>query len=122
MNSTTLKHSATALATIALGMGLAATANAKPSSTAEIRGYQTCVNAAERETKKMDTGRHYLLARDSDAKRYYINAYQWQNGERVAVKVACTTSSNGLTLADVSVDQGRYSTRNTRVTIDVAGK
>jgi hypothetical protein len=122
MNSTTLKHSATALATIALGMGLAATANAKPSTQAEIRGYQTCVNAAERKTKDMDTTHHYLLKRETDAKRYYINAYQWQNGERVAVRVACTTSLSGLSLADVSVDQGRYKKRDTRVTIEVAGK
>lgn len=122
MNKNTLKHSAAALATIALGMGLATTANAKPSNHADMRGYQTCVNAAEDQTNTLDTTRHYLLAEDTDAKHYYINAYQWQNGDRVAVRVACTTSLNGRTLADVAVEEGRYSNQNTRVTIQVAGK
>lgn len=122
MNSKTLKRSTATLATIALGMGLAATASAKPSTQAEMLGYQTCLEAAERETKAMDTTRNYLLEKDADAKRYYINAYQWQNGDRVAVRVACTTSINGRTLADVAVDEGRYTNRNARVTIEVAGK
>lgn len=122
MNSNTLKHSTAALAAIALGMGLAATATAKPSSQSEMQGYQTCLDAAERETKAMDTTRNYLLEKDADAKRYYINAYQWQNGQRVAVRVACTTSTNGRTLANVEVDEGRYTNSNTRVTIEVAGK
>lgn len=122
MNSNTLKHSTAALATIALGMGLAATANAQPSNNAEMVGYETCLNAAERETNTMDATRHYLLAKDADAKHYYINAFQWQNGERVAVRVACTTSTSGRTLASVEVDEGRYNNRNSRVTIEVAGK
>lgn len=118
----TLKHSATALATITLGLGLAATANAGPSSPAEMKGYETCVNAAESQTQSMDTTRYYLLDQDADAKHYYINAYQWQNGERVAVRVACTTSANGINLASVDVDEGRFNNRNALVTIEVAGK
>lgn len=122
MNNITLKHSTTALATITLSMGLAATATAKPSTPSEMRGYETCMTAAEQESRPMDANRHYLLEKDADAKRYYINAYQWQNGERVAVRVACTTSTSGRTLADVSVDEGRYTNSNPRVTIEVAGK
>jgi len=122
MRSTTLKHSAAALTTIALGMGVAATASAKPSSHADLLGYNNCIQAAENETTEMDPTRFYLLEQEADQKRYYINAYQWQNGERVAVRVACTTSANGRTLADVAVDEGRYNNRTARVTIEVAGK
>ena len=122
MTNNTPKHSTIALAAAALSLGFAATASAAPSTNAEIVGYNTCLDAAERETKDMDTTRHYLLAKDGTNNRYYINAYQWQNGERVAVRVACTTSANGRNLAQVDVDEGRYSNQNARVTIEVAGK
>ena len=113
-----------ALTTLAIAgsLSLAGTAYGKPSTDSELRGYQACVNAAQAETARLDPTRSYLLKDGDSEKRYFINAYQWQDGSRVAIKVACSTSPNGRQLNDIAVSEGRYNRNNGRSNIDLAQK
>ncbi len=94
------------------GLLLAGAAVAKPSQPSEIRGYQSCLTAAEQQTKPMRTTRRYLLQTSDSGRAYFINAYQWQNGERVAVHVTCSTSRNGHKVHNVAVNEGSYDRQN----------
>jgi len=114
----------TAITTLAItgALAMSGTAYAKTSTDSELRGYQACVDAAQAESPTLDPTRSYLLNERSDQKRYFINAYQWQDGSRVAVKVACSTSANGRQLTQVDITEGRYNRTNTYSRIDIAQK
>lgn len=104
-------------ATLAAGAAalLAALANpagaASPSSFAESRGYQTCVDAAEQEAHLVKVSADYFIYEHEDARRFYLNGYAFQDGDSVPVKIACDTTRSGHRLLGVSVDGGRYAGR-----------
>ncbi|HSG88568.1 MAG TPA: hypothetical protein VLA56_05105 [Pseudomonadales bacterium] len=102
------------IATASLG------AQAQVSTESEFRGYSTCIDAAKDEVKGLVTSRDYFIARNSDASQFFINGTAWNDGDRVAVRVACDTSRNGRKLLDLAIDDGRFVLDNGSVTVRVA--
>ncbi|MEQ8860577.1 MAG: hypothetical protein RIC56_18200 [Pseudomonadales bacterium] len=84
---------------------------ANPSSLSESRGYQQCVDAADREVKVIKVDADYYLYDHGDTRRFYLNGYAFRNGASEAVKIACTTIRSGHRVLDLSIDQGRYAGR-----------
>lgn len=91
----------------------------QPSSFAESRGYQTCVDGAEREVQLIQVSGDYFIYDHSDARRYYLNGYAFRDGESAEVKIACDTTLSGNRLLGVTVDSGRYAGQVVE-TVDVA--
>ncbi len=111
---TALQHPLRVLtAALVLG-GLAATSvahAATPSSAAESRGYQLCVDAADREVRVIKTNARYYIYDRADSRQYFLNGYAFRDGDSEAVKIACSTTPSGNRVLEVSVDQGRYAGR-----------
>jgi hypothetical protein len=84
---------------------------ATPSSFSESRGYQTCVDAAERESHIVKVASDYFIYDHQDARRFYLNGYAFRDGASVPVKISCDTTLSGHRLLDVSVDAGQYAGR-----------
>lgn len=84
---------------------------APPSSAAESRGYQQCVDAADREVRVIKMQANYFIYEREDSRQYYLNGYAFRDGDSQAVKIACSTTPSGNRVLDVSVDQGRYAGR-----------
>ena len=93
---------------------------AKPSDSAELRGYDKCLDAAAEQSRGLATQRTYLLNTQGAQNQYYINASRWEDGNRVAVRIACETSANGRTLLSQSMTPGRFDTQRGRVSVEVA--
>lgn len=109
----------TTLIFAAAAFGLAATGvQAKTSSTAELRGYNTCLTAAERDSNGLVPSRHYLVDHQDGNALYYVNATRWQQGDREAVRIACETTQRGARLLSAVTEPGRWV--NSRVTVEVA--
>lgn len=83
----------------------------QPSSFAESRGFQACVDGAEREAHLIDVDSDYFIYENDDARRYYLNGHAFRNGETTEVKIACDTTRSGHRLLGVSVDLGHYAGR-----------
>ena len=98
---------AAAVLTLSAASGWAA----QPSSFAESRGYQTCADAAERETQLIEVAANYYIYDHNDARRYYMNGYAFQDGQSAPIKIACDTTLSGHRLLGVSVDAGQYAGR-----------
>ncbi len=111
------------LATSAFALCLSATfAEARTSTDAEFRGYQQCVNAADRESRGLVPSRNYYLDK-GETSLYYVNATRWEEGERAAVRVACETDLRGHRLLSANVSPGHFTLDRTgSVTIDIAQK
>jgi ribosome modulation factor len=92
----------------------------QPSSFAESRGYQACVDGAAREAKLIEVDSDYYIYEHSDARRYYLNGHAFQNGDSTEVKIACDTTHGGHRLLGVSVDSGQYAGRMVEP-VEVAG-
>jgi hypothetical protein len=116
--NTTLKN--ILLITTAAVATLAMTAQAKVSSTSELRGYNACVEAADPELKGLHLTRVYYLNQEADKNVYYLNGSAWQSGERVAVRISCDTTNNGHRLLSQTNNEGRYTIEHTNVQIQVA--
>ena len=84
---------------------------AERSSFAESRGYQTCVDAAARESQLIKVDADYFIYQHADARRFYLNGRAFRGGESAPVKIACDTSPSGHRLLGVSVDAGTYAGR-----------
>jgi hypothetical protein len=84
---------------------------ATPSSFAESRGYQTCVDAADRDNQIVKVASDYFIYDHSDARRFYLNGYAFRDGASVPVKISCDTTLSGQRLLDVRVDAGQYAGR-----------
>jgi hypothetical protein len=95
-----------------LAAGLSASASAgAPSSFAESRGYQNCVDAASASVQLLDVDSTYYIYDHEDARNFYLNGYARAAGRSEPVKIACQTTRSGHRLLSVSVDNGRYAGR-----------
>jgi hypothetical protein len=99
---------------------MTATAQAKISSSSELRGYEACVEAASPEFKGLKLSRVYYLNEGSDKNTYYLNGSAWQAGERVDVRISCDTSSNGYDLLSQTSNVGSYALDNAADPVQVA--
>ncbi len=97
-------------------------AQAQKSTTAELRGYQTCLNEL-RVTRPngLVTPRAYYIAKQGDVSTYYVNTSIWQAGQRVAKRLNCTTTRNGRKLLSFSSSEGRFA-RGPGSTLHVANR
>lgn len=84
---------------------------AKHSSLAESRGYQGCVDAAERELDLIKVDADYYIYEHSDSRQLYLNGYAFQNGDATPVKIACETTLSGIRVLDLKVGSGSYAGR-----------
>ncbi|MFK7915389.1 MAG: hypothetical protein AB8B93_15855 [Pseudomonadales bacterium] len=118
-----MKNISNKIINLAIGSSLALAsvgALAEPSNSAELRGYGKCVDAAAEQSEGLATQRFYLLNTQGDQNQYYINASRWEEGDRVAVRIACETSANGRVLLSQSVAAGRFEGQRGRVSVEVA--
>jgi hypothetical protein len=84
---------------------------ATPSSFAESRGYQGCVDAAEAQAKIIKVDGDYFIREQADSRRIYLNGYAFRHGDSAPVKISCETTLSGARVLDVAVDLGRYAGR-----------
>ncbi len=101
---------------------IAGAVHAAPRShPSELRGFETCVDAAKSEfANGFVYGSTYLIDRDGPTNAYFINASAWQAGERVLLRITCETSSNGSELLTYSYAPGRFIPKRGTVSIQVA--
>ena len=71
----------------------AMSAEARPSTQAEIRGYDRCVTAADEQSNGLVTSRYYFVDRGPQVSKYYVNGTRWEQGDRNDVRIACETTS-----------------------------
>ncbi len=94
---------------LVLGAGVGLSTSASANDLVDQRGYDNCVDAiAAGDLSGITYPRHYLISRQSDKTDYYLNAYAWENGARVAKRVACQTSKNGRVVLSLQADDGQY--------------
>jgi hypothetical protein len=114
MNKSTLIAAAAAL------VAFSAVAEARTSTSSEIRGYNTCVAEAKKDSNGLVVGQQYLIDKRGSNTRYYVNGTRWEDGERNDVRVACETSARGHKLVSTTIADGNFTTHEPRVRIDVA--
>ena len=111
----------TALVTAAsVALGFSAVAEARTSSDAEFRGLQNCLEAAEKDSNGLVASRQYLISKEGETNYYFVNATRWEDGERNRIRIACETNRQGSQLLSSTVQDGRYDTKDPRVTVEVA--
>jgi len=94
---------------LVLSAGLGLSTSAVASDLVDQRGYESCVDAFDtRDLSGVTFPRHYYISRQSDTTDYYLNAHAWENGARVAKRVACQTSKNGRVVLSVESGDGQY--------------
>ena len=94
---------------------------AAPSTHAELRGYQACLEANQDDFAGLTTQRNYLLAKTDTGHTYYINANAWQNGQRVKVSFSCETTSTGKLVQNQGVSYNHFISARS-VPVQVAGQ
>ena len=101
---------------------IAGVVHAVPRSHSEVRGLETCVDAAKAEfAHRFVSGRTtYFIDRNGPANTYFINAGAWQAGERVPLRIACETSPNGRKLLSYSSAPGSFIPQPRTVSSQVA--
>jgi|GEM_PF-6911061 len=108
---------------LVLGAGLGLSTSAAANDLVDQRGYQSCVEAFDTSDTRDLTGvtfpRHYYISRQADSTDYYLNAHAWENGARVAKRVACQTSKNGRAVLSVESGDGQYA-RSANAALNVA--
>ena len=120
MKNGQLQNIARAALSVAALIG-ASTAFAGGSSYAELRGFNKCVNAAERDSRGLVVSRNYLINAQDSSNEYFINGSRWEEGERAAVRINCETTRSGRKLLAMELQPGQYIDSDTQVTIEVAG-
>ena len=120
MKNGQIQKIAGAAISIAALIGSAA-AFAGTSSFAELRGFNKCVDKAERTSRGLIVSRNYLINNEDASNEYFINGSRWESGERAAVRINCETSRSGRKLLSYELQPGSYINRDTEVTIEVAG-
>jgi|GEM_PF-1672980 len=108
------------IAAAGAAIALAGTAQAKHSTDAEFRGYQTCIKAEQKESRGLVSERDYLVAAQGSNTAYYVNATRWNDGDREAIRINCETTNRGTALVSKTTLPGRYDTQGSRVTVEVA--
>ncbi|NKB97012.1 MAG: hypothetical protein GKR90_00720 [Pseudomonadales bacterium] len=99
----------------------ATTVQAKNSSTAEFRGFQTCVKAVDEQSNGLATKRTYLLNKENEKTNYFINGSRWEGSERTLVRISCATDRRGAKLLNASVEPGQWvQDRGARVRVELA--
>ena len=83
-------------------------AHARTSSDAELRGYNNCMKAAKKQTEGLVASRQYYVQKEQGSAWYYINATQWQDGERATARIACETTLRGHKLVSSNVEAGHF--------------
>ncbi len=112
-----------ALTTAAItALAFTTAAEARPSTDSELRGYNTCIEAANAQSEGLVPSREYLINKEGENTLYYVNATRWEEGERNTIRVACETKARGQELVSASIEDGRYTDRESRVTVEVAAK
>ena len=114
MNKPILLAAATTL------VAFTAVAEARTSTSAEIRGYNSCVAEAKKDSNGLVVGKEYMIDKRGNNTRYYVNGTRWEDGERNDVRVACETAVRGHRLVSATVEDGNFTTHEPRVRIDVA--
>ena len=84
---------------------------ATPSSFAESRGYQGCVDAAGEQAQIIRVDGNYFIRDQADSRRFYLNGYAFRDGDSEPVKISCETTLSGTRVLEVAVDLGRYAGR-----------
>jgi hypothetical protein len=102
-----MKTTLTILAAIA-AVTAATTADARPNSPAEQRGYQACLEANQDAFRGLIPDRHYLVNETDAGRTYYINATAWAAGERVNVAFTCETNRVGRLQVNRGATYTRY--------------
>ena len=106
----------------ALTILIAGSALARASQQSELRGFETCIDAAKAEfTNGFVASRTYFLDRDRSGSSYFINASAWQAGDRTQLRISCETSRNGRELLAYTATSGRFVPQRGTVSIQVAG-
>ncbi len=110
-----------ALTTVALTtFAFSASVDARPSTDAELRGYNSCLAAVKDQSVGLVPSRQYLINKDGENTLYYLNATRWEDGERNTIRVACETAVRGHNLISASIEDGTFTDRDSRVTVEVA--
>ena len=116
-----MKTTLTIVAAIA-AVTAATTADARPNSPAEQRGYQACLEANQDAFRGLIPERHYLINETDAGRTYYINATAWEDGERVNVAFACETNASGRLTDNLGMTYNRFVPASEgRVSVEVAG-
>ena len=94
-----------------------------PSSPAEKRGFQYCVQAVERDLRDLKVESTYYTNTLPDSREFYLNARATLTGTGWGmVRIACETSRSGYRVLAVSHESGRYVGRiRASVPVEVAG-
>ncbi len=94
-------------------LGLSTGAAAATSDPAELRGYNSCLKAAPTgDLTDVTLPRVYYIAKHGDSNTYYVNAFGWRDGVRVAKRITCETSLTGRKVYSVQAADGRYARRS----------
>ena len=109
-------------AAIAAGLTFAVQANAGP--LALQTGYDNCQKEiqSQQSERGLVFARHHYLNRADESNTYFINSSAWESGERVGLKSACETTTNGRRILALETSHGRWNNVGEgRVDIEVAG-
>ena len=94
---------------------------AAPSTHAELRGYQACLEANQDGFTGLSTQRNYMLSKTDTGRTYYINATAWQDGQRVKISFSCETTDAGKLVQNQGVSYTHFVSA-TRTPVQVASK
>jgi len=100
--------SLTVTVTAIAALSAATFADAKVSTGRELKGFDTCMAAAEQQFAGLKASSDYFFDRTSDRNVYYINATATENGKPVNVKISCDTSRNGRSLLSHNAVYGHF--------------
>ena len=104
-----------------VSLSFAAVSHARTSSDSELRGYNQCLKAAKKQADGLVPSRQYYVQKEGGSAWYFINATQWQDGERANTRIACETSLRGLKLVNATVELGHFATAGSD-SLNVANK
>ncbi|MEM7080722.1 MAG: hypothetical protein AAF513_19045 [Pseudomonadota bacterium] len=105
--------------------GAAFDAQARSSSPSEFRGYQTCLDAADKTSNGLVPSRSYYVDKNQEDRTnavYYINGTRWEDGERAQVRISCETAARGYRLVSSDIESGSFTNQGGRVTVEVAAQ
>ena len=108
-----------AVTTLAVYSGVA---EARSSSEVEFRGYQTCLESAEKTSNGLVPSRNYYVERDGASAQYFISATRWADGEREYVRISCETAARGHRLVTATIQEGAFRNNEGVVRVEVAQK
>ena len=87
---------------------MAANAGGAPSTPSETRGFESCVNKAERTTGQLSVESDYYLNTHAESREFFLNAHARHGELWGPVRIRCETSRNGTRVLAVNVEKGSY--------------